>query len=230
MYHRINKIYLSLFVIGFSLPVWGRIHTVIVSSNSFSPSVVVIQAGDTVRWINDGTGSHNIYSVGRFRCAEGCDAIEGGNGDPSAEQWQAEVTFRIPGTIPYECQPHVQFGMVGTVVVEAPDESVVQQIDATIDNQFLPSEITIEAGQFLHVLNQGGVHNFRTADDSLICADGCENDGTIVDTDPSGFPWEIYVRMNSAGIYPFYCANPEHMAQTGVLTVLSDAIFVNGFE
>ena len=57
----------------------AKVHVVTVQDNSFSPATVVIEAGDTVRWVNQGPGAHNIYAVGRFRCAEGCEA-EGGNG------------------------------------------------------------------------------------------------------------------------------------------------------
>ncbi len=203
-------------------------HEVIVLDNSFSPRNITIKAGDTVRWINEGPGSHNIYSMGNFRCANGCEA-EGGDGSPAANGWVAEVTFRVPGTIAYECQPHVQFGMVGSVIVQPPSTDA-PTINALTDNTFSNNDLTVNAGERVFFSNQGGVHNFRTNDDSLICADGCEGDGQSVSTDPTGFPWEFYALFNEPGDIPYYCANPAHNNQTGILRVISDVLFMNGFE
>ena len=207
----------------------AKTHVVTVRDNSFNPATVVIEAGDTVRWVNEGPSAHNIYSVGKFRCAEGCEA-DGGDGTPSSNAWTAEVTFRIPETIPYECQPHVSFGMVGTVVVQTPSSGTTHQISAQIDDSYNPSDLTVFAGDVVYFSNQGGVHNFRTADGSLICAEGCEGDGLNVATDPTGFPWEYYARFNEVGEIPYFCANPSHNQQTGILRVISDVIFKHGFE
>ncbi len=213
----------------FTSTAWAKTHVVVVRDNSFNPATVVIEAGDTVRWVNEGPGFHNIYSVGKFRCAEGCEA-DGGDGTPSNSPWIAEVTFRTAETIPYECQPHVGFGMVGTVVVQTPSTATTHQIAAEADDTFLPNDLTIMAGDVVYFSNQGGVHNFRTVDEQLICADGCEGDGVNVATDPTGFPWEFYVRFNQVSEIPFYCANPAHSKQTGILRIISDVIFSNDFE
>lgn len=221
----INAVALFFFVVEVS----ATTHVVRVRDNSFSPNTIVIEAGDTVRWINEGPGAHNVYSVGNFRCANGCEA-NGGSGDPSNAAWVAEVVFRNPGTFPYECQPHVQFGMVGTVVVQPPSSGVTHQVETGLENEFTPNELTITAGDVVYFSNQGGVHNIETADGSLTCAEGCEGDGQIVNTDPTGFQWEFYVRFDEAGSVPFYCANPAHKEQTGLINVISDLLFINGFE
>jgi len=208
---------------------WARTHVVLVQDNSFSPATVVIEAGDTVRWVNQGPGAHNVYAVGKFRCANGCDAT-GGDGNAAANDWVAEVTFRVPETVAYECQPHVQFGMVGTVVVQTPSSGTTHTLTAQPDNSYAPDDLTIMAGDVVYIRNMGGEHNFRTADGSLICADGCAGDGQLVDTDPTGFPWENYVRFDQPGEYPFLCANPAHTKQTGILRVLSDVLFATDFE
>lgn len=202
---------------------------VIVKDNSFAPANIVIEAGDTVRWINEGPSAHNIYAAGRFRCANGCDA-EGGNGNPSNAAWVSEVTFRRPETIPYECQPHVGFGMVGTVTVQTPSTGTTYAITAEPDNSFEPDDLTIEAGDVVYFSNNGGEHNFRTIDDALICADGCQGDGQITDTAPTGFPWEFYVRFNQPQVIGYFCANPSHSQQIGILRINSDVIFSQGFE
>ncbi len=204
-------------------------HVVTVRDNSFSPATVVIEAGDTVRWVNEGPGAHNVYAPGWFRCAEGCEA-NGGSGNPSTSAWVAEVTFRIPETVPYQCQPHVQFGMVGTVVVQTPSSGTTHQINAEPNNTFSPTDLEITAGDVVYFSNQGGEHNFQADDDSIICADGCVGDGQLVDPSPTGFPWEFYRRFDVPQVIPFHCANPSHIGQTGVLTVIADLLFSNGFE
>ena len=85
-------------------------------NNTFSPSNLTIQAGDSVTFINGG-GFHNVAaSDGSFRCAEGCDG-QGGDGDPSTAAWSFTLTFNDPGQIDYVCEVHEGFGMVGTIVV-----------------------------------------------------------------------------------------------------------------
>ncbi|WP_162846820.1 cupredoxin domain-containing protein [Marinicella litoralis] len=207
----------------------SKTHVVTVRDNSFNPATVVIEAGDTVRWVNAGPGAHNVYSMGRFRCANGCDA-NAGDGSPSSDLWVAEVTFRIPETVPYECQPHVQFGMVGTVVVQNPSSTTTHQITANPDNTFTPDHLHIMAGDVVYINNQGGEHNFQADDDSIICADGCEGDGQSVDSDPTGFQWELYRRFDTPRLIRYHCANPNHSAQTGVLKVISDVLFSHGFD
>ncbi len=218
-----------LLLVMFSTDVFGKTHIVLVRDNSFNPATIVIEAGDTVRWVNEGPGSHNVYAVGRFRCANGCEA-NGGDGNPSNLPWVSEVTFRIPETIPYQCQPHVGFGMVGTVVVQNPSSGSTHQVMANNDNTFTPGDLEIQAGDVVFFNNAGGEHNFKADDDSLLCANGCEGDGLTVDTDPTGFPWEFYMRFNEVRDIPYHCANPAHSNQTAVLRIISDVIFEGGFE
>jgi plastocyanin len=227
---QVTKFGLSAWLLSLLLinPLFAAVHVVTVQDNSFSPATVVIEAGDTVRWENNGPSAHNIYAVGKFRCANGCEA-EGGNGNPSSDPWVAEITFRVPETIPYECQPHVGFGMVGTVVVNQPD-TVAAEITANPDNSYSPAELTVVEGQRVYFSNAGGEHNIHSTDESLICADGCEGDGLMVDTDPTGFPWEFYHLFTSPGTVSYQCDNPAHTSQTGVIHVLSEVIFANGFD
>lgn len=101
-----------------SSPAAGANHTVEARpNNTFSPSNLTIQVGDTVTFVNAG-GFHNVEANnGSFRCAEGCDG-QGGNGNPSSASWSATVTFNSVGTIAYFCEVHVGLGMTGTIVVE----------------------------------------------------------------------------------------------------------------
>lgn len=207
----------------------SKTHVVTVRDNSFNPATINIEAGDTVRWVNEGPGAHNLYAAGRFRCANGCEA-NGGDGTPASNAWIAEVTFRVPETVPYQCQPHVQFGMVGTVVVQTPTSGSTHMILAEPNNTFLPDDMSIMAGDVVYISNDGGEHNFRADDDSIVCADGCLGDGQTGNTSPTGFQWGFYMRFNQVQDIPYHCANPAHSGQVGILRVLSDAIFVDGFE
>jgi plastocyanin len=207
----------------------AKTHEVIVSSNIFTPSSLVIEAGDTVRWRNIG-GGHNVFATdGSFRCAEGCES-EGGNGDPSTNLWQSEITFREPGLIAYICQPHISFGMQGSITVIEPTSVQVHEVHATTANDFQPSELTINQGEVIRFINDGGVHNINSADNTLICSEGCVGDGINLETNPTGFPWDIYVRFNDVTEIPYFCANHEQTGIGGIITVVSEIVFIDGFE
>jgi plastocyanin len=85
---------------------------------TFSPAVLQVAAGDTVRFRNRG-GLHNVVADDlSFRCARGCDGT-GGNGAPSSEIWFVDVVFSQLGSIGYYCEQHGSptDGMRGTIVV-----------------------------------------------------------------------------------------------------------------
>src|SRR5690349_6173196 len=83
-------------------------HTITVGggSNTFSPSTLTINVGDTVTFTNAG-GGHNVVADGLFRCARGCDGDgSGGNGDASTVLWSDTITFNTPGTVSFYCEIH----------------------------------------------------------------------------------------------------------------------------
>jgi plastocyanin len=87
----------------------------------FHPREITINVGDTITFRNQAVGlAHNIHARDEsFRCAEGCVG-SGGTGEPSAAHWEDTLAFDHAGTIAYQCDPHVAFGMTGTIhVVEA---------------------------------------------------------------------------------------------------------------
>ena len=92
----------------------------------FDPATLEINVGDTVTFVNDpdNPGFHNARSdadaVTQFRCADGCDGVGAGNGDPSGDLWTATVTFDQAGTIGYYCEIHGADGgggMSGVITV-----------------------------------------------------------------------------------------------------------------
>jgi plastocyanin len=99
-----------------------------VNSNT-SPAVTNAQVGDTITFNNFGAspGFHNVVSdsgATQFRCANGCDGVGTGNGDPSASGWTATITLANVGTVNYFCEVHggTGVGMFGTINVTIPVE------------------------------------------------------------------------------------------------------------
>jgi 2',3'-cyclic-nucleotide 2'-phosphodiesterase (5'-nucleotidase family)/plastocyanin len=90
-----------------------------VGATAFAPTVLIIDVGDTVTWVNTG-GSHNVNgtqatypnnpeSFGGF-------AVSG----TASPNWPFTHVFTIPGKYEYRCDPHVGNGMAGAVVVRQP--------------------------------------------------------------------------------------------------------------
>ncbi len=96
--------------------------TVEVSSNMFTPANITIFVGETVEWNNVG-GNHNVNGT----LATYPNNPEGfGNGPASTDAWSYSFTFTEVGVYDYQCDPHVGFGMVGTVtVIPVPANDIV---------------------------------------------------------------------------------------------------------
>jgi plastocyanin len=115
---------LLLFVLaGVSAPAGAANHDVAVGGAGlvFTPSSLVINAGDTVTFTNEG-GFHNVASdpgaVTQFHCSTACG--DSPAGDPSGAAWVQVITFPTPGTVGYHCDAHAGSGMVGTITVNVP--------------------------------------------------------------------------------------------------------------
>jgi len=119
---------------------------------AFSPEIVTINVGDSVKFTNVG-GSHNVKADNNsFRCARGCDDT-GGNGSVNGTLWTFTRTFNTAGTIGYFCEAHGGaggIGMAGSIVVnDVAPPPPQQNINAGISgNWFNPTA------------NQGG-HGFQ---------------------------------------------------------------------
>lgn len=88
-------------------------HIVEVSNNKFAPKQLTINAGDIVEWKNI-QGSHNVNGT---TATYPLNAESFGNSVGS--NWTYSYTFDTPGTYEYRCDPHIAFGMTGSIVVEA---------------------------------------------------------------------------------------------------------------
>ncbi len=218
---------LSTFLI---LSVHAETHHVNVADNVFIPQNINIQAGDTVRWKNLGLMNHNVASSDIdfiFRCAMGCDDT-GGDGNPAGPEWVSEVTFHQPSnTIPYICEPHVGFGMAGSVSISTPEPDQIIIVD--MDNGFSPQVVDVGLGSRIQFINQGGEHNIRADDDRFQCSESCRDDGIQGNYSPSGFLWSLYMIFDEVGTVNYHCQTPGHN-ETATIHVIDYPIFINGFE
>lgn len=78
--------------------------------NVYSPRVLSIQPGDTVRFLSVNPG-HNAQSINGMTPAGG-ETFRGRINE------EIEVTLTVPGIYGYQCLPHYSTGMVGLIVVE----------------------------------------------------------------------------------------------------------------
>ncbi len=126
----------------FALNAAAMDHQVIARNNprSFDPPTLQIAVGDTVTFINDpdNLGFHNVLadtdSVIAFRCANGCDGVGDGNGDPRGAAWSATVTFPTAGVAPYHCEIHGADGgggMAGTITIVGSAGAPTISLDTT---------------------------------------------------------------------------------------------------
>jgi plastocyanin len=89
-------------------------HTVTQTGTSFSPANLVIEVGDTVRWVWTSL-AHTVTSG-----TGASDPNVGALFDAALNSFspQFQFTFNQAGTVPYFCRPHELGGMTGTIVVE----------------------------------------------------------------------------------------------------------------
>jgi plastocyanin len=98
----ITSIILRETLVPFPTATPGPSNQVSVVDFSYMPTIVRINAGQTVTWRNDGTEQHDIT---------GSDWHSG----PLDPGYTYRLTFGIAGTYPYRCSIHLD--MTGTVIV-----------------------------------------------------------------------------------------------------------------
>ena len=114
------------------------LHNVEVSSFMFTPSMLTIEVGDTVRWTNV-NGTHNVVA----------DDNSFTSGAPAPPPWVYEFVFTTVGDNPYYCQPHGGpggSGMSGVITVQNPtnvnDDNIIVEdfeLKQNYPNPFNPS-------------------------------------------------------------------------------------------
>ena len=115
-----------------------------VSNNKFTPKDLVINQGESVRWVNL-QGFHNVNgSLAKYP-----NNPEGFlNGAATSSSWIFDFTFNDVGVYDYQCDPHVGLGMVGTVTVMGEVEATIPLYDIglvnTIDSDGLPDSSGVQ--------------------------------------------------------------------------------------
>ncbi|THF54287.1 MAG: copper-binding protein, partial [Methylophaga nitratireducenticrescens] len=90
---------------------FAETHVVTAEGMKFTPLVVKIAPGDTVRWENMPT--HNVETIDGL-VPEGTEKIN----SPMGENYQH--TFEQEGIYVYKCTPHIGVAMGGAVIVGEP--------------------------------------------------------------------------------------------------------------
>jgi plastocyanin len=155
---RVGILCLVMMSLAQAAPAVAAVANVSVNDDYFSPSTTSINAGDTVIWTwgND-FDSHNIVSTSTpFAWLF---PSPGGGPGTTSDQNSANTrnspfsftnTFTSTGSFPYECTPHADEGMVGTVIVAAPPPPPIVDITNPVAGQVFsaPADLTIEASAF----------------------------------------------------------------------------------
>lgn len=81
---------------------------------AFQPAKVTIQAGDTIKWVNNKLAPHNVVFDSSVKNADKLTH----KGLAFAPGESFEATFTEPGEYTYYCEPHRGAGMVGTIIVQ----------------------------------------------------------------------------------------------------------------
>ena len=122
----------------------------------FRPRGLLIERGQTVRWINSDTA--NVHTSTAYH--------PDNNGKPlriprAALPWHSDyllpgksfsVTFDTPGVYDYFCVPHEHAGMVGRIIVDAPEQEAQAlrqasnaQLPAAVRDGFVSIEQIVES-------------------------------------------------------------------------------------
>ena len=102
-------------------------YDVTVASNSFMPSALTIEEGDTVIWTNT-SGSHNVNgSMTTF--PSNPDSF--GSGAAASGGWTYSYVFTTAGSYDYQCDPHAGLGMTATITVS---ETIISINESKIEN------------------------------------------------------------------------------------------------
>ena len=98
----------------------------------FKPKTILINPGDTVKWINIAEEEHNVvaYPDG---FPKGAKAFTSHYMQKANEAWSH--TFSIKGTYEYHCIPHLPMGMHGTVIVSRPSKEAEYHVPSVTEMQ-----------------------------------------------------------------------------------------------
>jgi plastocyanin len=144
MFVKRNLAVVILFLLLVPLPGLAEVHIVSLGNNFFSPNDLTIKAGDTVRWVNNTTHTHDVTDD------------NAGWGSPQSSSFVYERTFNTVGEVFYHCTLHSNAGrniatfMNGRLNVEEGDPASDFLINTAISDAWY-SPATAGQGFFIIV-------------------------------------------------------------------------------
>ncbi|VTT85127.1 Halocyanin [Halorubrum sp. DM2] len=85
---------------------------------AFDPSAVIISPETVVKWVWTAHGHHNVVSDPNAQLGESNRAFSSGEIVERENNLHTEV-FDEAGTVLYQCEPHLDLGMKGALVVDS---------------------------------------------------------------------------------------------------------------
>jgi plastocyanin len=187
----------------------------------FAPYILVINAGDSVTWMNDDTVLHTVVTAPR---------AAGGTIDPDPFQLvlqpgqQSSMTLRSPGVYYYLCDAHAALTaqgraaampsvrpyplpMDGFIYVRGPSLSGLPTATITLsaDNQFNPWITVVNLGATVTWTNRSG----QAQDVASIPGYGAVNPVAITFHVAAGATTSF--RFTTPGIYDYYATGPAQL-------------------
>jgi plastocyanin len=199
----------------------AQLHSVTVNNNFFSPRVLNLLPGDSVRWTNS-AGFHNVFScvTGQSGCtAAANETFTSGPG--AGPPWIYAYTFQQEGQNPYVCQPHSP-AMTGFVNVSEPvvhppavpdgtsgTAMTVEQVDAGANTLRVYWDTVTCTGAAGHQIIYGNGSQLPSAPGGAFALSGAICDlGTVAPSvwsdspdpagDPSGLLWWLIVATDDS--------------------------------
>lgn len=118
---KLSNISVIILLMMFPVLIFSQIsHTINSGNFYYSPSVLNINAGDTVSWINDG-GFHNVNFDVNTITGLSFNNPEDFISSPTSSTEMYTHIFTIAGNYEYDCSvgSHAANGMTGTIIVNA---------------------------------------------------------------------------------------------------------------
>jgi len=179
-------------------------HQVNVSSNKFTPADIIIMAGDIVTWTNT-DGTHNVDGmISTF--PSNPESFGNNVGGPG---WTYSHEFNIPGKYDYQCDPHVQYGMVGTItVIENADSIFVNLTGMTphIGEEAYFELIDEASGMIIDRISETVQENFTVELGDIVPGGSYRldffsdhNGNGLYDAPPVDHAWRIEISNATAG-------------------------------
>jgi plastocyanin len=200
----------------------AAVANVAVLDDYFSPSSTSIHAGDTVIWTwGEDFDGHNVVSTST-PFAWLFPSPDGGPGTTNDQNslntryspFAFTNTFTATGSFPYECTPHIEAGMTGTVIVAAALPPPVVEITNPVAGQVFsaPVNLTIQATAFD---SSGSVTNVQF----LI--------GSTVLTNCLTAPYFAVTNNLPAGTYTLYANATDNNGLTGSKSITVSVVTAN---